>query len=121
MRPFSHFHFSYSFKYIRLAMILSVVPLVQALLALDIPGLTSILGQELIILAAIFTFALLQWRAAGYHWGRGRITVQQGLLVRRQQVISRPMVAAVQLRRPLHYRILGASQVTFITSTAGTR
>ena len=113
MRPFSHFHFSYSFKYIRLAIILSVVPLVQALLALDIPGLTSILGQELIILAAIFTFALLQWRAAGYHWGHGRITVQQGLLVRRQQVISRPMVAAVQLRRPLHYRILGASQVTF--------
>lgn len=113
MKPFTRFHFCYSFQYIRYALILSVVPLVQAALDFDLESLFRALRQDALIFAAIAVFATAVWLACGYRCAPGRITVREGLVVRRELVLTRPMLAAVELRRPLYCRLLGATQVAF--------
>ena len=111
MKVVSRFHFFYSLQYIRYAFLLSVVPLIRALLEFDLAALWVALVQDGFIFIAVMCFSLLQWAASGYWYSGKRILIQEGLLFRRQLAISRPMVAALELRQPLYCRLFGACQV----------
>ena len=112
MKPYHRFHYIYSFQYIRYAFLLSVLPLIRALLIFDLPSLITALKQDGIIFIVVMLFSIVQWLAAGYRYSGGRITIQQGVLLSRQTVISRPMIAAIELRQPLYCRLLGACVTT---------
>ncbi len=112
MKGIARFHFFYSFQYIRYAFFLSVLPLVRALLVFDLPSLFTALKQDGFIFLAVTLFSLLQWNAAGYSCGQERIFIEQGVLLRRQLLISRKSVAAIQLKQPLYARIFGATLLT---------
>ena len=111
MKPVSKFHLFYSLQYIRYAIILSVIPLVQALLQFDLDALFTAFWQDGLIFLGVICFSLLQWSASGYWYSGERILIQEGLLVCRQLSISKPMVAAIELRQPIHAKLFSACQV----------
>ncbi len=112
MKRYHRFHYLYSIQYIRYAFILSVLPLIHALILFDLPSLARALKQDGIIFIVVMLFSVVQWLAAGYWYSGGRITVQHGVFLNRQTVISRPMIAAIELRQPLYCRLLGACITT---------
>ena len=76
------FHFIYILKYTRYAVILSVIPLLRALLRFDLASLFAALRQDGLIFVGTALFALAQWTASGIRVQNGQLQLRRGAVFR---------------------------------------
>lgn len=106
------FHFIYILKYTRYAVILSVIPLLRALLRFDLPSLFAALQQDGLIFVGTALFALAQWTASGIRVQDGQLQIRRGAVLRLRVRAELSGIGAVQLHRPLYCRMVGATELT---------
>ena len=106
------FHFIYSFKYIKYALLLCLVPMIQALLAWDWDSLLGAIRQDIVILLAAAGVVFCLWCVTSFWFEAGRLYVRHGIITRRHDVFVPGSITALVIERPLHCRVLGASKVT---------
>ena len=93
----------------------------QALIQFDLPALFAALWQDACILAACFAAAAVVWWFTRFTVEEHDVCTRQGVLVRSHHRYSAKSISVVEIRRPLHCRLLGASYLTFYFKTRGTR
>lgn len=120
MKP-QRFHFLFAMHYLRYGFLLCLVPMVQALIQFDLPALFAALWQDAFILAACFAAAAVVWWFTRFTVEEHDVCTRQGVLVRSHHRYSAKSISVVEIRRPLHCRLLGASYLTFYFKTRGTR
>lgn len=111
------FHILFALRYLRYGLMLCLVPMVRALLAFDLDSLWLALTQDAAILLANAAVALALWQATELRWQPGAVAVRQGVLYRSGRVFARADIAALEIVRPLYYRMLGASRLTLYFRT----
>ncbi|MCI6639222.1 MAG: hypothetical protein MSH10_00255 [Pygmaiobacter massiliensis] len=97
---------------IRYALALCLVPAVNALLDLDLHAVRLALGQSAGILCGFILLGYFLWRFGTVSIVPGAVIADRGVLFSRSVFYMRSQLSAVQLRRTLLCRLLGASQVT---------
>lgn len=102
------FHF---LKYIKYGLILCVIPILRAVLAFDIAAAWLAFTQDLLILLACGGILATLWQASCAGLADGVLTVRQGVLLRRPALYRACMVSAVEVCRPLWYRVFGAARL----------
>ena len=111
------FHLFYALHNLRYGFLLCLVPMVQALIAFDLDSLFLALRQDAVILILCAVLALLFWRCTGFQMEKKTIRVWRGVLLRQEHLFRADSIAALEIRRPLLYRIFGAAQVTLYFRT----
>ena len=106
------FHVVYILKYIRYGLIFCLVPMVQALLAFDLPSLYRALRQDAVILLAMAFLAVVIWRQVGFTLTDQCLILDQGVFLHRRLSLLRRHIAVLELSRPLGLRMVGAAKVT---------
>lgn len=112
-----HFHFVYSLRYIKYALLLCVIPMLRALLYFDLPSLFLALQQDAAILAFIGFLACGFWLAAQYSFDETHFAITEGLVFRRQHLLRMDSISVLEIVRPLSFRILHASRVILYFKT----
>ena len=107
MKP-QRFHFLFAMHYLRYGFLLCLVPMVQALIQFDLPALFAALWQDAFILAACFAAAAVVWWFTRFTVEEHDVCTRQGVLVRSHHRYSAKSISVVEIRRPLHCRLLGA-------------
>lgn len=110
-RPYHRFHIVYSLKLMQKMLVVCVVPLIQALIAFDLPSLFTALRQELVLLLVLAALAGLLWLRAGWRLDGDGLCLRTGLLVRRQTRLEIRQIAVVELARPPWLRMLSGSRM----------
>lgn len=113
------YHIVYSLHIFKKGLIFCLVPLVQALLAFDLPSLYTALRQEALILALLAALSLLVWRCTGWQQDSDKLLLRAGVLVRRQRTVRRSELAVVEVARPLWLRTMGAAKLTLYMARSG--
>ena len=106
------FHFVYILKYTRYAVILSVIPLLRALLRFDLASLFAALRQDGLIFVGTALFALAQWMSSGIRVQNDQLQLRRGVVCRMGLHVRLSSIGAVQLHRPLYCRMVGATELT---------
>ena len=114
VRAQGRFHIIFIVKYIRYGLILCLVPMLQALIAFDLPSLTKALRQDAAILVGMALFSFVIWRRCGFLLTDRQLTLRRGILWHRQQVI-RPVQLA---DRPLYLRLVGCARVRLFAASS---
>ena len=110
---FQHFHFVYSVRFIQKYLLLTLVPLAQALLNRQLAAFWQALRQSAGLLGVLALLALARGRAAGWRLeASGCLRLRTGLALRRQLALPAGTLAALRLERPPGLRLLGASALT---------
>ncbi|MEG0911264.1 MAG: hypothetical protein RSF70_06735 [Ruthenibacterium sp.] len=103
------FHIIFTLRYLRYGLVLCAIPMVQALLHWDLNALITALWQDAAILLFFAAAAFLLWFATSYTLSAAGIHLRQGILVRHSLFFAADSIAALEISRPLHCRLLGAS------------
>ncbi|MEG0178070.1 MAG: PH domain-containing protein [Oscillospiraceae bacterium] len=111
MAEYKRFHFLYSIKYIKYALILCVVPMLRALIAFDLDSLFLALRQDAVILVLMLLLAALFWYYAGYKTGDECLYARSGLLCPVTTAIPYNSIAVLEITRPLLLRLCAASKL----------
>lgn len=106
-----HFHILYCLRYFRYGLLLCLVPMVQALLRFDLASFYAALRQDAVILAGCAALALALWTRTGFWLSPGAVQAQTGFAAKSRRTFSQKSLAALEITRPLHCRVLGASRV----------
>lgn len=120
MKP-QRFHFLFALHYLRYGFLLCLVPMAQALIDFDLRGLFAALWQDVFILAACLAASAVVWWFTRFSVEEHDVCTRQGVLVRSAHRYSSKSISVVEIRRPLHCRLLGASYLTLYFKTRGTR
>lgn len=118
VRAQGRFHIVFIVKYIRYGLILCLVPMLQALIAFDLPSLTKALRQDAAILVGMALFSFVIWRRCGFLLTDRQLTLRRGILWHRQQVIRPAQLAAIQLDRPIYLRLVGCTKVRLFAASS---
>lgn len=121
MLKHSRYHFLYTLKYIRYALALCVLPMLQALLAWDWPSLLTALQSDALILAASAVFAVLLWRSTGVELQPDKLLCRRGVLIKHTEVYPAAQISAVVVQRTLLCRITGGARVELYFRCGKTR
>lgn len=117
-KKFHRFHIVYSFQLLKKMLVFCLVPLVQPLIAFDLPSLLAALRQELVLLAVLAAAALLFWLGAGWRLVPGgahtaiALEIRTGVLLRRCRRLTVRQIAVAEQYRPPWLRLLGCTRVT---------
>ena len=106
------FHIFYAVRYLKYGFLLCLIPMIQALLAFDLPSLFTALRQDAFILLLCSVVALWLWWNTNFIYQDRSLFVQQGVIFERKYVFQAACVAAIEIHRPLHCRLFGASKLT---------
>ncbi len=106
------FHILFAFRYLRYGLLLCLIPMLRALLAWDFESLLTALRQDLFILIFCAVAALCLWASTLFELTSDGIFTQQGIFMQSRHVFRCDSIAALEITRPLHCRLLGASKVT---------
>lgn len=69
--------------------------------------------QSAALLGLLLGLAILEWRAAGWHWAPGGpLRLRGGLLLRWELAVPSSRLAGLAVRRPPWLRLLGAAALT---------
>lgn len=115
-----HFHILQYQKYIKYALLLCVLPMIQALLRFDWESLLLAITQDLAILAACLIIILLSFIKGRYKYTQGLLTITKGFVLTKTLKIPLRDIAVVEIVRPLTFRMLFASKVTIYFSSKST-
>ncbi|WP_270914204.1 MULTISPECIES: PH domain-containing protein [unclassified Allofournierella] len=118
VRAQGRFHIVFIVKYIRYGLILCLVPMLQALIAFDLPSLTKALRQDAAILVGMALFSFVIWRRCGFLLTHRQLTLRRGILWHRQQVIRPSQLAVIQLDRPIYLRLVGCTRVRLFAASS---
>ena len=106
------FHFIYILKYTRYAVILSVIPLLRALLRFDLASLFAALRQDGLIFVGTALFALAQWTASGIRVQNGQLQLRRGAVFRLRVRAGLSSIGAGGGPPPRYCRMVGATELT---------
>ena len=106
------FHILYCLRLFRYALLLCLVPMVQALIAFDWTSLFTALKQDAAILLFFLAVSLVRWYVTGFALTQDSFEAQTGVFVHSKYTFSKSSVAVLEIVRPLYCRLLGASRVT---------
>ncbi len=106
------FHVFYSLKYIKYGLLIGVVPVVQALIKLDFYGVVDAFMQGGFILLACAAVAIFLWWNTSFSLSDKCITVKSRAIYKHSRIYDKNSIAAVNISRPLYYRIFYAARVT---------
>ena len=116
------FHILYCLRLFRYALVLCLLPMLQALVAFDWPSFFTALGQDAAILLFFLVVSLVRWWATGFVLTQDSFEAQTGVLVQNRYAFTKNSVAVLEIVRPLHCRLMGASKVTlYFKNYAGPR
>lgn len=115
------FHFLHALHYVRYGLVLCLVPVARALLTFDLAALPDALRQDLVILIACAGAAAALWLATRFSVGEDFVSTRQGVLILVRRRYSAKSISAVEIRRPLYCRALGASYLTLYFKTRSAR
>ena len=99
-------------KYVKYILVLCLLPVLQAILSFDLTAAWMTLLQELVILLACAGILATMRQASTVELADGVLTVRSGVLFRRCCRFPVEQVSAVELRRSLLCRMLGAGVLT---------
>ncbi|HIW54753.1 MAG TPA: PH domain-containing protein [Candidatus Ruthenibacterium merdigallinarum] len=106
------FHLLHVLRYFRYGLLLCLVPIVRALLALDVHAVFAALYQDALILALTAAGALALWRTTSLSLENGVLCASSGLFFKTRRVYAASSIAAIEIARPVYCRLFGASHVT---------
>lgn len=115
------FHILHALRYVRYGLLLCLVPMAQALVAFDLGALREALWQDLVILIACAGAAAALWLATRFSIEDDSIATRQGVLILVRRRYSARSISAVEIRRPLYCRLLGAAYLTLYFKTRSVR
>ena len=99
-------------KYIKYALLLCVIPILQAILAFDIVSAWLAFTQDLLILLGCGGILAAFWQSSRVFVEGNAVWVRWGVLVRQLSGYPCGQVCAVELCRPVLLRLVGATQLT---------
>lgn len=111
MKPV-RYHFMYTFRIIRFAFPLTLIPMLRLIIQLDWANFIIALKQNLLLLFLLFLVASFIWYFTKVEWDQDRFLTVQGTLFRRENSFITSKISAIELRRSLRCRVLGATLVT---------
>lgn len=118
----NRFHPVYSLAILRKPAILCVVPLLAALLRLDLAALLTALWQELALISVLLVLGVIFWHGAGWQLKNKRLTFRRSIFgLQWQESFSAQDLAFVAVRRCWYLRPIGAVRLEFSTERGVTR
>ena len=115
------FHPLHALRYLRYGFVLCLVPMVQALLAFDLESLAVALRQDAAILIVCCALAAVLWRSTWFSVEGDAVCAREGVFLLSSHRYASKSISAVEISRPLHCRMLGASNVTIYFKSRGAR
>ena len=86
------FHILYCLRLFRYALLLCLVPMVQALIAFDWPSLFTALKQDAAILLFFLAVSLVRWYVTGFALTQDSFEAQTGVFVHSKYTFSKSSV-----------------------------
>lgn len=112
MKNFKRFHLFYSLKYIKYALLLCVLPMLQALFRFDWQSFVVALRQDLLILLVSLALGFAIWFVARFKITNTALYIQKGVFIKQTLSFKYSDIAVIETVRPLLFRFFGASHVT---------
>ncbi len=107
------YHPFFALSFMRKTLLLYLVPLVQVLFDRDWEALWTALWQDLALFCLLAAVSLVMLRASSWELDDGgTLHLRWSLLIPQERTIQGSRLAAVQIERPLAYRLAGASRIT---------
>ena len=107
------YHPFFALRFMRRTLLLYLVPLVQVLFQRDWAALTTALAQDAALFCLLAAVSWVMLRASSWELDAGGVLrLRWDLLVSFERTIQGGQLAAVQIERPVVYRLAGACRVT---------
>lgn len=107
----NRFHIFYALQQFKKRWLLLLLPLINALVQFDLPGLVASLVAEAAVILVLAVLSLLIWQNAWWSLEKGGLTVATGIWWH-QEITLRPRdLACVEVYRHPMQRLAGAAQV----------
>ena len=107
------YHPFFALRFMRRTLLLYLVPLVQVLFQRDWAALTTALVQDAALFCLLAAVSWVMLRASSWELDAGGVLrLRWDLLVSFERTIQGGQLAAVQIERPVAYRLAGACRVT---------
>ena len=107
------YHPFFALRFMRRTLLLYLVPLVQVLFQRDWAALTTALVQDAALFCLLAAVSWVMLRASSWELDAGGVLrLRWDLLVSFERTIQGGQLAAVQIERPVVYRLAGACRVT---------
>lgn len=106
------FHPLYAFRFFRYGLLVCLIPLARAALSFEFGAFFDALYQDALLLCVFGTASAVLWMSTGFCVRDGALCTRSAIVYKTHHVFRLQSVCAVELKRPLHCRFLGASKVT---------
>ena len=110
------YHPFFALRFMRRTLLLYLVPLVQVLFRRDWAALSTALAQDLVLFCLLAAVSWVMLRASSWELDAGGVLrLRWDLLVSFERTIQGGQLAAVQIERPVAYRLAGACVLLIFT------
>ena len=107
------YHPFFALRFMRRTLLLYLVPLVQVLFRRDWAALSTALAQDLVLFCLLVAVSWVMLHASSWELdAEGVLRLRWDLVVSFERTIQGSQLAAVQIERPVAYRLAGACRVT---------
>lgn len=107
------YHPFFALRFMRRTLLLYLVPLVQVLFRRDWAALSTALAQDLVLFCLLAAVSWVMLHASSWELdAEGVLRLRWSLVVSFERTIQGSQLAAVQIERPVAYRLAGACRVT---------
>ena len=107
------YHPYFALRFMRRTLLLYLVPLVQVLFERDWAALSTALAQDAVLFCLLAAVSWVMLRASSWELdAEGVLRLRWDLVVSFERTVQASQLAAVQIERPVAYRLAGASRVT---------
>ena len=107
------YHPFFALRFMRRTLLLYLVPLVQVLFQRDWAALSTALAQDLVLFCLLAAVSWVMLHASSWELdAEGVLRLRWSLVVSFERTIQGSQLAAVQVERPVAYRLAGACRVT---------
>ncbi len=86
--------------------------MVQALLQFDLNALFNALIQDVFILLFFIFIAIVLWSQTSFNLDGDTLYIKSGVFLRHTRAYTKQSISVLDIKRPLHYRVFGASNIT---------
>ena len=107
------YHPFFALRFMRRTLLLYLVPLVQVLFAREWEALWTALAQDLALFTLLALVSYVMLRASSWELdAEGVLRLRWNLMITFERTVQSSQLAAVQIERPVAYRLAGASRIT---------
>ena len=116
------FHPLYAFRFFRYGLLACLVPLARAAAAFEFAAFFEALYQDAVLLVTFGVASAVLWGTTGFSVPSGTLCTRSGIFYKAHRIFRLEEVCALELQRPLHCRLFGASKMTlYLESTLSPR